>query len=254
MSSKKEIERITNVYRGYASDARLDDRRSLANPGNRMILHERWRVITELLGSSGRLPLGDRRILDVGCGYGSELARFVALGANAALCCGVDLIPERIEEARQRYPALDFRIGSAERLDFTDNYFDLVVLSTVFSSILESAMRRAIASEVARVLMPGGAVLWYDIRYPSPTNRNVRPVSEGQLRHLFSGFESSFETVTLLPPLARRLKGRTAILYSNLAAIPFLRSHLVGLMVKPTANLRLPQGSMLKTRPSKVSR
>ena len=234
MSPNNEIDRIARVYRGYAADSDRANRLSATNPGNRMIVKERWRVITAILKAERWLPLMDRQILDVGCGFGDELAKLVSLGANPTMCCGVDLIPERIEEARRRHPRIDFRIANAEKLHFADNHFDLVVLSTVFSSILDPAMRQAIAREVARVLKPGGAVIWYDIRYPSPANRNVRPVSRGQLHHLFPEFSQSLETVTLLPPVARRLRG-AAPLYLFLAALPLLRSHFIGLITKPVS-------------------
>ena len=234
MRGKNELQRITKVYRGYATDSALEERLSLTNPGNRMIIRERWQAITAHLASNGWLPLVDRRVLDVGCGFGGELAQLFALGADPALCCGVDLMPERIQEARKRYPAADFRVGNAEMLNFDDNRFDLVVLSTVLSSVLDPTMRVTIAREVARVLKAGGAVLWYDIRYPSPANPHVRPVSRRNLRLLFPRFRLSLRSITLLPPVARRLRG-AALLYPALAAVPLLRSHLVGLIVKPGA-------------------
>jgi ubiquinone/menaquinone biosynthesis C-methylase UbiE len=157
----------------------------------------------------------------------------ISLGANPALCYGVDLMAERVEEARRLHPTINFRTGNAERLDFPADEFDLVVLSTLISSILDDSMRHAIAVEAERVLKPGGAVLWYDIRYPSPTNRNVRRVSRREVHGLFPRLHVSLRTVTLLPPLARRLGWVTPILYPTLASVPVLRSHLVGLIIKP---------------------
>lgn len=235
MPSDREIERLKDAYRGYAADGRVADRQSLTNRGNRMILQERWAVISGLLKSIGWVPLGDRRILDVGTGGGGELARLISLGANPKRCCGVDLMAERIEEARRLYPLIDFRVGNAEELDFPAAEFDLVFMSTVLSSILDDSLRLAIAHEVARVLKPGGALLWYDLRYPSPANRDVRPVSRRELRRLFPGLGGSLRSVTLLPPLARRLGGTTTTVYRILASIPVLRSHLIGLLVKPDA-------------------
>jgi len=233
MPHDSEIERLTDVYRGYATDGRVAERQSLANRGNRMLLHERWATITHLLKSVGWVPLGDRRILDAGCGGGGELARLVNLGANPKRCCGVDLMSDRIDEARRRYPLVDFRVGNVEKLDFPEAEFDLVFISMVLSSILDDSLRRAIANEVVRVLKPGGAILWYDFRYPSPTNRHVRPVSRRELGTLFPGLSGSLRSITLMPPLARRLGPTTRIAYPLAASIPALRSHLVGLLVKP---------------------
>ena len=42
--------------------------------------------------------------------------------------------------------------------------FDVVVASTLFSSVLDPGLRDAIAEECLRVLRPKGVVLWYDMR------------------------------------------------------------------------------------------
>ncbi|TMB98895.1 MAG: methyltransferase domain-containing protein, partial [Chloroflexi bacterium] len=91
-----EAERIAGVYREptLRDGARWD----LRNAGNRAILAERRDHMKRLLQRQGWLPLGDRKVLDVGCGGGAELAWFRELGASSLT--GVDLLPERIEAAR----------------------------------------------------------------------------------------------------------------------------------------------------------
>lgn len=244
MPSDHEIERITEVYRSYARDQRTVARHSEGRRGNQMMAHERWRTIGQMLLSSGRLPLGSRRILDVGTGGGGDIAMLVGLGANPALCSGIDLMPERIEAARRRYATIDFRVGNAEQLDYPDGEFDIVVLSTIISSILDESIRRSVAVEIDRVLKPGGAVLWYDMRYPSPRNLNVRPVSRREIRRLFPELRGPLRTVTLLPPIARRLSIATSILYPLLAGVPFLRSHLLGLLAKSATDDGISQSKM----------
>ncbi len=229
------MERLLDVYQGYAADGRVASRQSLSNPGNRLIIQDRWRTARQLLAGAGLLPLGERRVLEVGTGGGAELAQLASLGGDPSRCCGIDLIPERIAAARARFPLIDFRVGDAQRLEFEDGRFDLVLVSTVLSSILDPAMRVGVAQEAVRVLGPGGAVLWYDMRYPSPGNQNVRPIGAGELRRLFPGLRATLRPVTLLPPLARRLGGLAPRLYPALAAAPFLRSHLAALLVKPGA-------------------
>lgn len=227
-----EAQRLTKVYSAYSADPRIAERQSLSNPGNRAIVADRWRVIAGLLGLLGSPPLMARKILDVGTGGGGELARLIDLGANPRLCHGIDLIEGRIAEARRRLPSVDFRVADGTELGFDDGEFDLVFLSTVVSSILDHDVRRSISREANRVLRRGGCVLWYDSRYPSPSNPNVRPVSRRELQRMFPGFVHTVKSVTLLPPLARRLGPTTGILYPALSAVPFLRSHLVGVLVK----------------------
>jgi hypothetical protein len=103
---------------------------------------------------------------------------------------------------------------------------------TVFSSILDPSMAGNVASEIARVLRPGGGLLWYDFRYNSPANRHVRGVSAHRVRELFPGLAGELHRVTVLPPLVRRLGPLTAAAYPALGAIPPLRSHLMGLLRK----------------------
>ena len=228
-----EAERIARAYR--SRDAGAASRWDLGNAGNRAILAERRDLVRRVLDERGWLPLGERRLLDVGAGGGAELAWFRELGASPSRLAGIDLLPERVEVARERFPDIDFRVGNAEQLPFPDAAFDVVVAFTLFSSILDPAMARSVAGEMLRVMKPGGGLLWYDFRYDSPSNRNVRGVPASRVRELFPQLEGRLHTVTLVPPVARRLGPATGIGYPALSALPFLRSHVLGLLVKPAS-------------------
>ncbi len=225
------MDRIAAAYRDLES--RAHGRWDAANPGNRTILAERRTVTRRLLGAAGMLPLGDRRVLEVGSGSGAELAWLVELGAQAATLTGVDLLPDRVAAAQRSFPDIRFLAGNAEHLEFGDAEFDLVLAITVFSSILDPTMARNVAAEVVRVLSPGGALLWYDVRYDSVSNRNVRAVTATRVHELFPSLEGKVQTVTLLPPLARRLGPMTGAAYPVLSRLRPLRSHLIGLLRKP---------------------
>lgn len=229
-AAREEAERIAAVYGRYASEPSKWD---LANPGYQALVRERKRAIGNTLGRAGLTPLGERRVLDVGCGNGGELAEMLTFGATPERLVGVDLLADRIEAARSRHPGIDFRVGNAVSLDFQTASFDLVLSYTVFSSILDPGVSRAVAAEMYRVLAPGGSVLWYDIRYPNPANSNVRPLSRREVRRLFPGLLGHLRTLSLLPPLARRLGLTAGWSYPLLAAIPLLRSHQLGLLSKP---------------------
>lgn len=142
-------------------------------------------------------------------------------------------MPERIALAQESFPDIQFQVGNAEHLAFPGAYFDLVLLYTVFSSILDIRMARNVAQEVSRVLKPGGAIVWYDFRYNNPRNPHVRGLKRAALGALFPDFQFGLHTITLFPPLARRLGPLTSVLYPALAAIPCLRTHYLGLLQKP---------------------
>ena len=230
--SESEVGRIQRVYTGYR-DPGVRARWSQDNPGNRSIARERDALLAAMLGEERFLPLGGRRVLDVGCGSGGILASYLALGAKPEHLVGVDLLPDRLAAARGAHPALTFREANAEALPFDAASFDLVILFTVLTSILDRTMAANVAAEVRRVLTPGGAVVWYDFRVDNPRNPHVRGVGRRRIAELFPGFRLRLRSTSVLPPLARRLGRATPWLYPTLAAVPALRTHYTGLLVKP---------------------
>jgi len=65
-------------------------------------------IIRDLLAAT--VPPGDGRlVVDIGCGTGANLASLV----GDYRCLGADCSPEAIELARQRFPAVEFRVGQA---------------------------------------------------------------------------------------------------------------------------------------------
>lgn len=97
---------------------------------------------------------GGLRVLEIGCGLGTDGAQFAKAGANYT---GVDLTAAAIELARERFRLFslrgDFRVADAENLDFPDDTFDLVYSHGVLHHTPDTA--RAVR-EIHRVLKPGG--------------------------------------------------------------------------------------------------
>lgn len=233
METRSEVDRLQAVYREYTVRGFGQSKWSSANQGNQAIRDECQRQLRELLRQTGFFPLENRRVLDVGCGTGERLAAFADWGARPKNLYGVDLIPERISAARKNYPQLTFELANAEKLSFADGAFDLVAVFTVFTSILNREMAANVSREIVRVLAFGGAVVWYDFRLNNPLNRHVRGISRKQIQALFPGFKLNLKSISLLPPLARRLGRLTNRLYPPLSSVPFLRSHYFGILTKP---------------------
>jgi ubiquinone/menaquinone biosynthesis C-methylase UbiE len=233
VSTDREIKRLKDVYERYEQQDMSARRWSLDNAGNRAIMAERRRATRTLLSKHGLVPLGERKLLEIGCGTGHVLAAFEELGARPENLHGIDLLPQRIERARMNFPRLHFEVGNAEALDHPDASFDLVLLFVVLSSILDPVMRHNVAHECTRVLCPGGSILWYDIRFDNPQNRNIRGITRPQIAELFPGFDLDACTLTLVPQLARRLGPLTPRLYPLLAAVPVLRTYTMALLSLP---------------------
>lgn len=228
-----EIARVRRVYREYADRGREAHEWAPDHPGNRAVVMQRTRVLGRLLEQSGRLPLGNRRVLDLGCGDGMVLAGLVQWGARADRLVGIDLRPDAVGLAHARSPQLRFDVADATALPYRDGSFDLALAFTVFTSILDDRVARQVAGEVARVLRPGGALVWYDFRVGNPRNPHVRGMPRRRLAGLFPGWRARLRLVTLLPPVARRLGILTPVLYPVLATVRPLRTHWLGLLERP---------------------
>jgi ubiquinone/menaquinone biosynthesis C-methylase UbiE len=228
-----EADRIRSVYAAYDEDSRVQARRDPGNRANLLIEAELTAALDSAVAGLTSIRLPDAAVLDVGCGAGDELARLEAAGATRAHLHGIDLLPDRIVRARERLPGADLREGDARELPYAAASMDLVVLRVVLSSVLDPGLRARIAAEADRVLRPGGALLYYDNRYPSPFNRHVRGITRRELGGLFAGYDQRLRTVTVVPPLVRRLGALTDAAYSILARVPPLNVRYVGVLVKP---------------------
>jgi ubiquinone/menaquinone biosynthesis C-methylase UbiE len=219
-----EEQRIRVTYAERAADPCYAE--SLAG---RFQIQEREREVLGLLDRHGLIPLSGTRILEIGCGTGKWLRDLIAWGADPENVYGVELLPASVERARRlTAPAASIECGSAARLSFPDNSFDLVIQATVFSSVLETELRRKLATEMLRVLRPNGLVLWYDMLMRNPRNPNVRPVTKSEIRDLFPTCQHELKRVTLAPPVVRRLAPRSWLACYVLGTLPVLRTHYLG--------------------------
>jgi SAM-dependent methyltransferase len=220
-----EAERIEAVYAARARTLPAA-RDSLLHPGNLLIAQERAQRFLDGIVREGLAPLAGRAILDVGCGTGQWLRELIHWGADPERLCGVDLLPDRIAIARTKLPAsVGLEPADGVRLPFDDARFDLVLQSTVFSSILDGVVRRRVAAEMQRVLRPGGLIVWYDARVRSPGNRSFAGIGGGEIAALFPGWRVRLTSLTLAPPLVRWLAPRSLAACQLLARVPILRTH-----------------------------
>jgi SAM-dependent methyltransferase len=103
-------------------------------------------LAAEPLLDAARVGAGTRT-LDVATGPGYVAAAAAARGARVV---GIDFSPAMIEEAKRRFPDIEFRIGDAESLDGT---YEAVVASFC---LLHLERPEVAIAEAHRVLEPGG--------------------------------------------------------------------------------------------------
>lgn len=203
-------------------------------PAQMLAVQERERKLLKRLGAYGLQSTFEKaRILEIGCGTGFWLREFVRWGALPENIFGVDLLPERIAVARSLCPsAVTLTCQSATDLRSLPCSFDLILQSTVFTSILEQKMKEQIASEMLRVLSPAGLIVWYDFHFSNPANPDVRGIKRGGIEDLFPGCDIQLERLTLAPPLGRPIARMSTTLYQATSAIKLLSTHYLGIIRK----------------------
>jgi ubiquinone/menaquinone biosynthesis C-methylase UbiE len=160
-----------------------------------------------------------RRLLEVGCGIGTDLVRFARGGA---VVTGVDLSETALELARRNAlhagVEMDLKLANGEALPFDDASFDVVYGHGVLQYTAEP---RLMVEECRRVLKPDGEAIFMVYNRVSWLNAVskvmrvdlehadapvLRKYSIGEYRELLSGFAS----VRIVPerfPVKTRLHG-----------------------------------------------
>jgi SAM-dependent methyltransferase len=99
-----------------------------------------------------------KRVLDIGVGVGHTTPALIAI---SDIYVGIDVSPEMITAARQRYPSFLFDICDARDVSrFQDGSFDLVFFSYNGINYVEHSDRLKILREIHRVLAQRGAFVF----------------------------------------------------------------------------------------------
>lgn len=229
MNATATTAELAEIEARYERRGRGDARYSPLDPYVIMSEQEKDRAIAQLFVERGL----DRRIaaaslLEIGCGSGANLQRFLRMGFSPERLVGNELLSERVLEARRMLPtSVELVAGDATTVELAQNNFDVVCLFTVLSSILDDRFQERLARKAWSLVKPGGGLLCYDFIYDNPRNRDVRGVSVRRLRELFPQAAPRIKRVTLAPPLGRPLVRRWRGAYSLLNRIPALRTHVL---------------------------
>jgi SAM-dependent methyltransferase len=126
-------------------------------------------AMTEVAMRDGLPPLAGSRVVELGCGTGRNLQRF--LQAGAAALWGLDVSPEMLARARQRLPATVQLLEHDLRdpLPLPEAMADVVLFSLVLEHLPQLT---PVLREVARVLRPGGLALAHEL-HPTLVRQGV---------------------------------------------------------------------------------
>ncbi|MGE0043378.1 MAG: class I SAM-dependent methyltransferase [Vicinamibacterales bacterium] len=171
----------------------------------------------------------DRRLLEVGCGIGTDLVRFARGGARVT---GIDLSTTAIDLARRNFElhgatADELRTGNGEALPYPDETFDVVYGHGV---VQYTADAPALIRECHRVLKPGGQAIFMVYNRVSwlnamskvmkvPLEHEDAPVlkkySIGEFRALLAPFAAVEIVPERFPVKSRLHKGWKGLLFNT---------------------------------------
>jgi demethylmenaquinone methyltransferase/2-methoxy-6-polyprenyl-1,4-benzoquinol methylase len=122
-------------------------------------MDKRWRR----LAAQACLEAKPDKILDIGCGTGDLTLNIARLARKDTEIVGLDYSPPMLEIARQKAvkagvsQQIRFIEGEAQKLPFSDGYFDCTAISFAFRNLTyKNPVCFAHLAEVVRVLKPGG--------------------------------------------------------------------------------------------------
>src|SRR5436190_9201447 len=178
-------ERVRTFWQEHPCGTKFAD----APPGSKrfyaLVEAHRYEKEWHIPDAAGFADATDLKVLEIGCGLGTDGAQFARAGADYT---GIDLTDAAVELARKRFELFHlpgtFRVADAEGLDFPDNSFDVVYSHGVLHHTPNTA---GAIREVHRVLKPNGRAIVMLYHRDSYNYRvNIRVLRRGGMHLLKS--------------------------------------------------------------------
>ncbi|WP_319779614.1 class I SAM-dependent methyltransferase [Maridesulfovibrio sp.] len=138
-----------------------------------------WDKTIKTLAKSGQ----NQDALDIGTGPGQLAFYLAGAGFNVT---GVDISSQMIASAQKKAEemqlGIDFRTGDAEKLDFEDNSFDVIVSRNLIWTLPNPDLA---LKEWYRVLKPGGRIIVSDGFWSNQTWRRFYEIPINMIKSVF---------------------------------------------------------------------
>lgn len=165
---------------------------------------------------SSKKLIKNKVVLDVGCWTG-QLERLAYKHAKKVV--GLDSNPEAIAFAKKHLPDVTFIVARAEKLPFSNSYFDTTFLMDVIEHIPKGSEKKVL-KHIHRVLKPGGVLVF------STPNKHLLSILLDPAYFLIGHRHYSMEEITEMLTEAgfkikkKRLVGNIyGLIYSNISLI-----------------------------------
>lgn len=192
MAASSEIQEQKSFYDEYW--------RQVSPVGAYKVQRSKW-IMGILTRLRKQIANSEPVVLDMGCGDGRLTPIWHELTCGTTY--GIDLSPEAIKRAAERYPFINYSEQDATATSYNDSMFDIIICQEVIEHIEQ---QERLVSEISRILKPGGYLVlttpnkfYFDRRkggnYSKQPIENL--VDKKQLLQLFPNTFSilSFETL-----------------------------------------------------------
>ena len=124
------------------------------------------------------LPSKELPVLDAGCGFGRDTAKFAEQGFKAI---GIDMSDGLLMRAKALYPNLEFRNMDVRKLDFDDASIGGIWCNATLLHLKDKDIQKAL-QEFKRVLTPGG-IIFFSLKEGTGEEEFVEKFSSDSARY-----------------------------------------------------------------------
>lgn len=116
-----------------------------------------WETLRKLLPD-----FKDKRVLDLGCGYGWHCIYAMEHGASSVV--GVDISHKMLEVAKEKthFPQVEYKCCAIEDVEFPEESFDVILSSLAFHYVADYEI---LVKKIYRILKSGGNLV-FTVEHP----------------------------------------------------------------------------------------